>query len=580
MTPNPSLHPPCYRGLRPLPRAGELKRSSTGGLVAMDREFGTTQPSRRSFRATGALAAVAVALSSGPAPAQEPLLWGSLKPGPNAVGYRSLYRLDHTRQYDPEYVTDPTKLPAHKPRPIYIALWYPAKKTDAKPMEYRRYLDVSSDDPLIAPFAKRLSPHVVNVVSETTVGKEPAYRTPAETAAFERLLATRTFAVKDAPPAEGRFPVVINHAGLGGVADDNSVLFELLASHGYVVLSSAYPNYDAEGVGISSDLHTSFRDLEFLSRYARELKFADADRLGAMGHSWGAIAVLHWAALPDSPLRAFVTLDSGFEYVAIEDSGIEPLIFHMRANKGNIRAAALRFSGRPTLKTNFAFLEPHLKYAPDYRAEAAYLTHNDYLTHGAIGPALLPQKWPDPKGARRTNYDRICQHIRLFFDATLKQQAVARESLEKSVRRGGLDDGFRLTFKPAAPVPPTQAQVASFLKEHGVEKTVAFIRSIPDQSTELVASAAFVLLKDHDPKTALPALKYATKKYPKVVGYQVWLGQALALTGDREGAVAAYRKAAELLPGDGAAEGWKNLNKYWIDKGLKELGQPEPPPKN
>src|SRR5262245_8358894 len=470
MTPNPSLHPPCYRGLRPLPRAGELKRSSTGGLVAMDREFGTTQPSRRSLRATGALAAVAVALSSGPAPAQEPLLWGGLKPGPNAVGYRSLYRLDHTRQYDPEFVTDPTKLPVHKPRPIYIAVWYPARKTGAKPMEYRQYLDVSSDDPLIAPLAKRLSPHVVNVVSETTVGKEPAFRTPAETAAFERLLATRTFAAKDAPPAEGRFPVVINHAGLGGVADDNSVLFELLASHGYVVLSSAYPNYDAQGVRIGSDLHTSFRDLEFLSRAARELPFADADRLGAMGHSWGAIAVLHWAALPDSALRAFVTLDSGFEHVSVEDCGAEPLMFHMRTNKGNIRAAALRFASVER-KANFEFLEPHLKHAPRYEAAVASLTHNDYLTHGAIRPALLPEKWPDPKGGRRTSYDRLCRHVLLFFDAMLKQQAAAREGLQKSVRGDGLDDGFKLKFKPAAPAPPTVRQLAYHLRQHGVEKT-------------------------------------------------------------------------------------------------------------
>jgi dipeptidyl aminopeptidase/acylaminoacyl peptidase len=123
---------------------------------------------------------------------------------------------------------------------------------------------------------------------------------------------------------------VIYHPGLGGVPDDNSVLFELLASHGYVVLNSAYPNYYAEGVHIGSDLHTSFRDMEFLAGYARELPFADADRLGAMGHSWGAIAILHWAALPDLSLRAFVTFDSGFEYVSVEDTGAEPLVFHMR----------------------------------------------------------------------------------------------------------------------------------------------------------------------------------------------------------------------------------------------------------
>jgi hypothetical protein len=494
-------------------------------------------------------------------------------------GYRNLYQLDHTRRYDPEFATDPTKPPVPKPRPIYICVWYPAQKTDAKPMEYRRYLDVSSDNALIAPFVKRLSRHVVNGVSDGTVGKEPANRTPAETAAFERLMATKTFAVKDALPAAGRFPVVLNHAGLNGVADDNSVLFELLASHGYVVLCSAYQNYYAEGVGISSDLHTSFRDMEFLSRYARELPFADADRLGAMGHSWGAIAVLHWAALPDSPLRAFVTLDSGFEYGAIEDTGVEPLIVHMRTNKNNIRAAALRFSGRPTLNTNFDFLEPYLKYADDYQAAVGSLTHNDYLTHGAIGPALLPEKFPDPMGTRRTNYDRICRHILLFFDATLKQQAGAREALQKSVRGEGLDDGFKLKFKPAAPVPPTNGQIAAYLKRHGLEKTLELVRSTNWPTGRLAASAS-LLVADGDPEAALPALRFAVKDEPKVAAHQLHLGEALALTGDRVGALAAYRKAAELLPGDERAGNNRGAYKYLIEKGLQDLGPPEPPPKD
>jgi hypothetical protein len=526
----------------------------------------------------GALAAVLVALASPPATGQDPLLWGSLKPGPNAVGYRALYRLDHTRQYDPEFATDPTKPPVHKPRPIFIAVWYPAQKTGARPMEYRQYSDVSSHDALIAPFVKRLSRHVVNVVSEETVGKEPANRTPAETAAFERLLASRTFAAKEAPPAEGRFPVVIHHPGLNGVPDDNSVLFELLASHGYVVLSSAYPNWYAEGVGIGSDLHTSFRDLEFLSRFARELRFADADRLGAMGHSWGAIAVLFWAALPDSALRAFVTLDSGFEYISVEDCGIEPLMYHMRTNKGNIRAAALRFASAER-KPDYDHLEPHLKYAPRYEAAVASLTHSDYLTHGAVRPALMPEKWPDPKGARRTSYDRLCRHILLFLEATLKQQAAARESLEKSVRGEGLDDGFRLKFRPATRVPPTNRQVADYLKRHGVEKTLELVRSMSDRPTGRLAAGAYCLVQDGDAKAALPALRLAIKDHSKTLIYQVWLGEALVLTGDRAGALAAYRKAAELLPGDESAGNLREGYKYRIDKGLKELGPSEPPPK-
>jgi hypothetical protein len=344
-------------------------------------------------------------------------------------------------------------------------------------------------------------------------------------------------------------------------------------------MSSAYPNYYAEGVGITSDLHTSFRDLEFLSRYSRGLPFADADRLGAMGHSWGAIAVLHWAALPDSPLRAFVTLDSGFEYAAIEDTGADMLMSHMRINKGNIRAAALRFAGRPTLKTNFDFLEPHLKYAPCYQAAVASLTHNDYLTHGAIGPALLPEKWPDPKGARRTSYDRLCRHVLLFFDATLKQQAAARESLQRSIRGEGLDDGFRLKFKPAAPVPPTNGQIAAYLKEHGLEKTLELVRSSTDLPTGRLAASASLLVADGEPEAALPALRFAIKEEPTVAAHQLHLGEALVLTGDRAGARAAYRKAAELLPRDERAGDNRRAYKYLIEKGLKDLGPPDPPPK-
>src|SRR5262245_44033784 len=109
---------------------------------------------KHSNPAAGALTLV-VALAAAPAtPAQEPLLWGSLKPGPQAVGYRSFFRLDHTRQYDPELVTDPSKPPAHRPRPILICVWYPAQKTGAKPMEYRQYLDVPAGDAVIAPFVK------------------------------------------------------------------------------------------------------------------------------------------------------------------------------------------------------------------------------------------------------------------------------------------------------------------------------------------------------------------------------------------------------------------------------------------
>jgi hypothetical protein len=221
----------------------------------MCRQLGPGQLRRRSFHTAGALTAGVVALAATPAVAQEPLLWGGLRPGPYSVGYRTLYQLDHTRQYDPEFTTDPARPAAHRPRPILTCVWYPARKTGAHPVEYRRYLDVPSGDAQLAPFVRRLTSNIRAVVCEETVGKAPAKLTPAEAAAFDRFLATKTFAVKDAPAADGRFPVVIHHPGLGGAPDDNSVLFEYLASHGDVVLSSAYPDPSAYSVRITSDLY-------------------------------------------------------------------------------------------------------------------------------------------------------------------------------------------------------------------------------------------------------------------------------------------------------------------------------------
>jgi predicted Zn-dependent protease len=97
-----------------------------------------------------------------------------------------------------------------------------------------------------------------------------------------------------------------------------------------------------------------------------------------------------------------------------------------------------------------------------------------------------------------------------------------------------------------------------------------------------VASGAFVLLKEGDATAALPAVRWAVKEDPKSPILQVMLGQALAITGGREDALAAYRKAAELLPADEEMtknERLRETYKYLIDKGLKELGPSEIPPK-
>ncbi|MEO8335741.1 MAG: hypothetical protein ABI664_12265 [bacterium] len=211
-------------------------------------------PTFRLLLPVGRRLAVATRFVASSAQAQSPLLWGSLKTGPHAVGFRLQYKLDHSREYDPEFITDTTRFPVHRPRPIMIGIWYPAQKTNATPMAYRQYLEISPGPGPLAPFARRLESAMRNAVGEEVAGHKPKAMTPAETRAFERLLATRTSAVKDAPSASGKFPVILYHPGNGGTYEDNSALFEYLASHGYIVMSSAYPDPDAHTVFIGGDI--------------------------------------------------------------------------------------------------------------------------------------------------------------------------------------------------------------------------------------------------------------------------------------------------------------------------------------
>jgi pimeloyl-ACP methyl ester carboxylesterase len=500
------------------------------------------------------------------ASAQTPLLWGGLKPGPHAVGFQLQYKLDHSREYDPEFVTDTTSFPVHRPRPIMIAIWYPAQKTSASRMTYRQYLDLSPAPGSLGPFVRRLEAATRDVVGEETTGHNPRAMTPPEAKAFEQLLAARTFAVRNAPAASGKFPVVLYHPGASGTYEDNSALFEYLASHGYVVVSSAYPDPDGSSVLIGGDIAGSFADLDFLTTFARTLANADADRLGLMGHSYGAWVSFAWTAKLGSPVRALITLDSGFEYDSLAE-GPELLQLHMKLNKNNIRAATLRVASTER-QPHFEYLDPYLKYVPRYEASITSLKHNDYLTHGAIGPDLMSEKWPDARKDRRTSYDQLSEVIFNFLDASLRQRPEARAFLSQRAA----DTRLHVQFKAAEPVPPTQRQMALYLKRYGPEKTVAMLRAFPKLAEAKLLGGLITLLNDEEINTALPTLQLADTLYPKNAGMQAMLGKVLARTGDKAGAERAYRKALVLLPDDQTVGGLRTYWKSQIERGLKELG--------
>ncbi|MFC3738248.1 alpha/beta hydrolase family protein [Paractinoplanes deccanensis] len=149
-----------------------------------------------------------------------------------------------------------------------------------------------------------------------------------------------THAVPDAPPADGRFPVVLFSPGLGGVRTQNTAWAEDLASRGYVVAGVDHP-YDsavvvlADGSVVRTRVASSGnraeddrRRITWTTTRAADLSFVltqlsalgagplagrlDTTHAAATGHSVGGAAAMR-AAERDQRFTAAVNLDGGLD---------------------------------------------------------------------------------------------------------------------------------------------------------------------------------------------------------------------------------------------------------------------------
>lgn len=116
-------------------------------------------------------------------------------------------------------------------------------------------------------------------------------------------------AFRDAPFRRGRFPLIVVAQGNQQSAADQAVLCELIASHGYVVVTTPSPMLrtpmqSEEEIGAFAETQAAelVRAIAAVSR--------DAPRIGVVGHSFGSRAVL-LLAMREPRVRALVSLDGG-----------------------------------------------------------------------------------------------------------------------------------------------------------------------------------------------------------------------------------------------------------------------------
>jgi pimeloyl-ACP methyl ester carboxylesterase len=500
---------------------------------------------------------MAAALASAAGGWGQSQFWGELKAGKYAVGFRSLYEMDVARSYDADYPAPGVKA-VKKPRPIFLGIWYPAVQHQGAAMDtsmvYRDYFRAVSVDSPAPEFAQRLRKFTRDMACQYMLGKEYDKLSDDERAGWDGLLATPVYASVNAAPAAGKFPVVIYHPGLSGTFDDNAVVYEYLASHGYVVLSSAYQAADSSMLNINGDLATSLDDLNFVLRYAATLPFADVSKVAAMGHSYGAQAVLAWRARPNSAVDAVVFLDSTVEYRPLDEAA--SFKASLERNRNSTVPVAMFADKRRNPR--FEMFDRYLQFAERYEATVDGMEHNDFVSQGASGKA---------EGVRR-NYEALCGLILRFLDGYLKADGDALKSLV-AAPAGGL---LEVVFKAARAAPPTSAQVVKMYASDAPAELEALGALVKENDSDLPVDAAALLVEGGHKLEGVSLLKWAAPLLPRSADLQRALGEALLMVGDKAGSRTAFEKALALLPEDVTLDAsQKVLTRKAVEDGFKAL---------
>lgn len=279
------------------------------------------------------------------------------------------------------------------------------------------------------------------------------------------------WAVRDAQPANGHYPVLIYAPSDSSVSWENADLCEYLASHGYVVLAS--PSMGVSTRDMTDDLdgiNGQAHDISFLITYAKMLSDTDLSEVAVVSWSLGGSSSL-FAAARDPRIDALVSMDGSMRYYPglVKMAGdvhpermTIPLLFFTRGDANLLEDIDKFHDGPPAY-----IVGPNVLNA---------WIHGDLLTVNMLGMAHPEfssmfqrresvQRFAENQVAdygrkdANTNHAWVALYTLKFLDAYLKHDASAKAFLGRTPAQNGVPKHFMgKMFRPAKQAPALDAR--------------------------------------------------------------------------------------------------------------------------
>ena len=315
-------------------------------------------------------------LASQPVPT--PSYWGDLEPGPHIVGFTQRWVTDSTRrlpggeQYGLRY------------RPILLNLWYPATRATRQTTQYDEYfagaVQAADHDDGLARYARDMIAYQRRIAWSELAGAEPDSTTGVLKERVEALFRTQTFAFRDAPRSQAEFPVVLYTSGAQSSMDDNVVLCEYLASKGFLVIGSPFPQEDNTSFATNGSDESRQRDVRRLLLEVSRVVRHPIGSVTVIGHSMGAQAMQLFAADPSAPIDRIISLDTTQDYAMLTDHLWAWYTDVLLEHRHEVRTPIMFVAGPAALFE----LADSLVASPRTLVTVPNLQHNDFISQGII----------------------------------------------------------------------------------------------------------------------------------------------------------------------------------------------------
>jgi len=472
-------------------------------------------------------------------------LFDNFEFGARGVGFKFIYKTDYTRTWKATEDINGYSQSENRGRPIRVSVWYPAKNSaNAARMFYKDYMPASAKDIFFAELNGLLAKRDINNLRANLSAED-----------FDKLMQTRTRAVQNAAPMVGKFPLVVYSAGLNNSAQDNFVLCEYLASHGFVVVTVPQTGATSLDANLkfpsAADLETQTLDLQFAVGATHDLPDLDKQLVGAIGYSVGGMAAMNFA-MRNTDIDALVTLDPTF-LVANYIKFVNGSPFYAPANLCIPWLLMHRVEPQITTLT----LSDELKYSRRYRVEMTGMFHQDFSSFPMFAPQSITASTRTPETAKR-GYQTICRYILNFLNAFLKKDKSGFEFINDSSRKDESIAKFEVL--PAIEPPTTEEKFTKILYSESVAKAIKLYRDYKTKNAqEQIFGESFLnqlgyrLISENRLNDAIEIFKLNVEAYPASGNVYDSLAEAYLKSGNKELAIKFYEKAVELAPGNKAA---------------------------